>query len=149
MLDNEEKTLSSLNSCRDIIDSFISKHGGRIFHTAGDSVLAEFSSSVEAVNCAINFQDAIHERNQNIGDDSDDRKLIWRDCIHCDDVIVEKRNRRMAVSPQDYGCVCLYMYMYTTGVCVVYVYVYMYMYMYMCMYMYVYMHVYMHMYLYT
>ena len=92
MLDNEEKTLSSLNSCRDIIDSFISKHGGRIFHTAGDSVLAEFSSSVEAVNCAINFQDAIHERNQNIGDDSDDRKLIWRVGIHCDDVIVEKDN---------------------------------------------------------
>ena len=35
MLDNEETTLSSLNACREIIDAFIFKHGGRIFHTAG------------------------------------------------------------------------------------------------------------------
>jgi len=92
MLDNEEQTLFSLNACRDIIDAFISKHGGNIFHTAGDSVLAEFPSAVEAVNCAINFQETIYERNLNISDESDDRKLVWRVGIHCDDVIVEKNN---------------------------------------------------------
>ena len=66
MLENEEGTLESLNACREIIDAFIAKHGGRIFHTAGDSVLAEFASPVESVNCAINFQDAISERNKSI-----------------------------------------------------------------------------------
>ena len=75
MLNNEETTLSSLNACREIIDAFIFKRGGRIFHTAGDSVLAEFPSTVEAVNCAINFQDAIFERNLSIIDDNEGKKL--------------------------------------------------------------------------
>ena len=39
MTENEEGTLSSLNSCRSIIDEYIEQHGGRIFHTAGDSVV--------------------------------------------------------------------------------------------------------------
>ncbi len=42
MLDDEDQTLESLKSCRSIIDGYIEDHGGRIFHTAGDSVLAEF-----------------------------------------------------------------------------------------------------------
>ena len=96
MLENEEGTLESLNACREIIDAFIAKHGGRIFHTAGDSVLAEFASPVESVNCAINFQEAISERNKSIAANEEgaenDTKLIWRVGIHCDDVIVEKEN---------------------------------------------------------
>ncbi len=92
MLADEEKTLFSLNTCREIIDAFITKHGGRIFHTAGDSVLAEFASPVESVNCAISFQDAIQERNEGISATDTDRKLVWRVGIHCDDVIVEKDN---------------------------------------------------------
>ena len=96
MLENEEQTLESLNACREIIDAFIAKHGGRIFHTAGDSVLAEFASPVESVNCAINFQEAISERNKGIEaqdhDKVEDTKLVWRVGIHCDDVIVEKEN---------------------------------------------------------
>ena len=86
MLENEEGTLESLNACREIIDAFIAKHGGRIFHTAGDSVLAEFASPVESVNCAINFQDAISERNKSIAAEAEnaenDTMLIWRVGIH-------------------------------------------------------------------
>jgi adenylate cyclase len=92
MLENEEKTLDSLNACREIIDAYIEKHGGRIFHTAGDSVLAEFDSPVESVNCAISFQEAIFERNEVIAAQSDEKKLIWRVGIHCDDVIFENDN---------------------------------------------------------
>ena len=58
----------------------------------GDSVLAEFASPVESVNCAISFQDAIQERNEGISATDTDRKLVWRVGIHCDDVIVEKDN---------------------------------------------------------
>ena len=41
----EEKTLLSLKECRDIIDPVINKFSGRIFHTAGDSVMAEFKET--------------------------------------------------------------------------------------------------------
>ena len=92
MLENEDKTLDSLNACREIIDGFIAKHGGRIFHTAGDSVLAEFDSPIEAVNCAIFFQEAIFERNVLIETQGGDKKLVWRVGVHCDDVIFENDN---------------------------------------------------------
>ena len=92
MTENEQGTLSSLNSCRSIIDEYIEKHGGRIFHTAGDSVLAEFNSPVETVNCAISFQDRIYERNETLTEKIGDRPLLWRVGIHCDEVISENDN---------------------------------------------------------
>ena len=49
---NEDATLKSLRSCRDILDNLFQEHGGRIFTTAGDSVLAEFQSAVSSVLCA-------------------------------------------------------------------------------------------------
>jgi adenylate cyclase len=91
MLDNEEMTLESLKSCRMIIDGYINDHGGRIFHTAGDSVLAEFRSPIEAVNCAIKFQDRICERNE-IVNSKVEKALTWRVGIHCDEVIFEGQN---------------------------------------------------------
>ena len=92
MAENEEGTLSSLNSCRSIIDEYIEKHGGRIFHTAGDSVLAEFNSPVETVNCAISFQDRIYERNETLTEKKGDSPLLWRVGVHCDEVILENDN---------------------------------------------------------
>ena len=92
MAENEEATLSSLNSCRAIIDDYIEQHGGRIFHTAGDSVLAEFASPIETVNCAINFQDRIYERNQTLSNNGGDKPLLWRVGVHCDEVILENEN---------------------------------------------------------
>ena len=60
MQENEERTLESLNFCREIIDPIIKKkYSGRIFHTAGDSVIAEFESPVKSVNAAIEFQKEI------------------------------------------------------------------------------------------
>ena len=92
MAENEEGTLSSLNSCRSIIDEYIEKHGGRIFHTAGDSVLAEFNSPIETVNCAISFQDRIYERNETLTEENGDSPLLWRVGVHCDEVILENDN---------------------------------------------------------
>jgi class 3 adenylate cyclase len=51
--DDEEETLRRMASCRSTIDDFIAIAGGRVFNTAGDALLAEFSSAVEAVRCAI------------------------------------------------------------------------------------------------
>ena len=55
----EELTLSNLKSCRDIIEATIEETGGRVFHTAGDSVIAEFASPVECVGAAVEFQKLI------------------------------------------------------------------------------------------
>ena len=86
MESQEELTLSNLTSCREIIDPVIEEHGGRIFHTAGDSVIAEFGSPVECVNAAMEFQDLLAARNEAI---SDGLKLQWRVGIHVDDVIID------------------------------------------------------------
>ena len=85
----EEKTLSSLKACRDIIDPLILKYSGRIFHTAGDSVIAEFDSPVESVKAAIEFQNLIKLRNE---DEETNPKLSWRVGVHLDDIIIEGDN---------------------------------------------------------
>src|SRR6478672_4882545 len=61
--EDEEETLRRLVSYRHVIDEFIAKAGGRIFNTAGDAVLAEFASAVEAVRCAIDIQESLRTRN--------------------------------------------------------------------------------------
>ena len=89
MEENEELTLSNLNECRKIIDEIIAKYDGKIFSTAGDSVVAEFASPVSCVNAAIHFQKAIDERNKVTEESS---IMTWRVGVHMDDVIVEKDN---------------------------------------------------------
>ncbi|MCK1389683.1 adenylate/guanylate cyclase domain-containing protein [Bradyrhizobium sp. 1] len=61
--EDEEETLRRLASYREVIDDFIAKAGGRIFNTAGDAVLAEFPSAVDAVRCAIDIQESLRTRN--------------------------------------------------------------------------------------
>ncbi len=61
--EDEEETLRRLASYRLVIDDFIAKANGRIFNTAGDAVLAEFPSAVEAVRCAIDIQESLRTRN--------------------------------------------------------------------------------------
>ena len=61
--EDEEETLRRLASYRPVTDDFIAKCGGRIFNTAGDAVLAEFPSAVEAVRCAIDIQESLRTRN--------------------------------------------------------------------------------------
>ena len=83
---NEDETLRSFRSCRDILDNLFKEHGGRIFNTAGDSVLAEFQSAVSAVICAKEFQKLIRERNANVAEDA---VMHFRIGLNIGDVIVE------------------------------------------------------------
>jgi class 3 adenylate cyclase len=53
---DEVGTMQSLLTHREIIDCLIAEYGGRIANTAGDSVLAEFPSAVDAVHCAVEVQ---------------------------------------------------------------------------------------------
>ncbi len=61
--EDEEETLRRLAAYRSVTDDFIANAGGRIFNTAGDAVLAEFPSAVEAVRCAIDIQESLRTRN--------------------------------------------------------------------------------------
>src|SRR5215204_896282 len=72
---DEVGTLRALTAHREIMDRFIAEHGGRIANTAGDSVLAEFFSAVDAVQCAIQVQDALASANQ---DNPEELRLQFR-----------------------------------------------------------------------
>ncbi len=54
---DEQATLAALATCRKSIDARITGHFGRIFGSAGDSVIAEFASPVEAARCAVAIQE--------------------------------------------------------------------------------------------
>ena len=60
---DEVGTLKALTARREILDGLIGDHRGRIANTAGDSVLAEFGSAVDAVRCAMEAQDALAKAN--------------------------------------------------------------------------------------
>ena len=82
--DDEEETLRRMSSCRTTIDDFIAIAGGRIFNTAGDALLAEFPSAVEAVRCAIDIQESLRTRNLGY---PDSRQMSYRIGIGIGDVV--------------------------------------------------------------
>jgi adenylate cyclase len=86
---NENSTLRSLRACRDIMDQLFKKFDARIFNTAGDSVLAEFQSAVNAVVCATEFQKMINKRNLSV---SEDLQMQYRIGLNVGDVIVDGTN---------------------------------------------------------
>ena len=82
--DDEEETLRRMASCRTTIDDIIAVAGGRIFNTAGDAILAEFASAVEAVRCAIDIQESLRTRNLAY---PDSRQMSYRIGIGIGDVV--------------------------------------------------------------
>src|SRR6185369_6373104 len=82
---NEVETLQALTQRRAILDGLIASHRGRIANTAGDSVLAEFGSAVDAVQCAVEAQAALAEANAGL---SPDKRINFRIGIHVGDVMV-------------------------------------------------------------
>src|SRR5579859_8143421 len=82
---DEVGTLKGLTERRAILDKSIADHRGRIANTAGDSVLAEFGSAVDAVQCAVETQTALAETNASL---PTDRRINFRIGIHVGDVMV-------------------------------------------------------------
>lgn len=89
MAADEEGALGRLKAHRGVIDDLITRHNGRIFSTAGDAVLAEFVSAVEAVRCAIAIQEELAARNVQL---PTERRMSLRIGINVGDVIVEGEN---------------------------------------------------------
>ena len=73
--EDEEETLRRLASYRAVFEDFITRCSGRVFNTAGDAILAEFPSAVEAVACAITIQQGLASRNEAV---AVDKRLTFR-----------------------------------------------------------------------
>ena len=83
---DEEATLARLIAMRDLIQDLIGQHKGLVFGGAGDSIIAEFPSTVEAVRCAVEVQQALSTRNADL---VEDRRMLFRIGINVGDVMVE------------------------------------------------------------
>ena len=86
MHDDEERTLATLTAHRAIIDELIANGRGEIAGTAGDSVLAEFASVVDAVRTAVAIQQALAKANEPLPEDS---RMLFRIGINVGDVMVK------------------------------------------------------------
>src|SRR6201988_2390307 len=82
---DEVGTLKGLTARRAILDRIIGEHRGRIANTAGDSVLAEFGSAVDAVKCAVDAQAALADANSSIAPDHRINFLIG---VHIGEVMI-------------------------------------------------------------
>jgi len=87
MGEDEEGTARTLKVYLEIISGFIKQHRGRIVSTGGDSVLAEFSSVVDAVRCAVGIQEEIKDRNKEL---PEERRMEFRIGVNLGDVIEDE-----------------------------------------------------------
>ena len=84
---DEDRILARLRALRsDLIDPTISVHRGRVVKRTGDGAIVEFRSVVDAVNCAIEVQRAMVERNAEV---ARDKRIEFRIGIHLGDVVEE------------------------------------------------------------
>jgi adenylate cyclase len=84
---DEDRILARLRTLRsDLIDPTVGVHHGRVVKRTGDGVVIEFRSVVDAVNCAIEVQRAMVERNADVGPD---KRIEFRVGIHLGDVVEE------------------------------------------------------------
>jgi adenylate cyclase len=83
---DEEATMATLSARRAVVDQLIGQHRGRIANTAGDSVLAEFMSVLDAVHCAIEIQAALQRADEG---EPEARRMRFRIGINVGDVMVK------------------------------------------------------------
>src|SRR5713101_6009110 len=86
MGEDEEATLRTLSGHRKIIDGLIDRHHGRFVNSAGDSVLVEFASVVNAVQCAVEIQTTLKAENANL---PPERRMEFRIGVNLGDVMVD------------------------------------------------------------
>lgn len=84
---DEEGTHRTLSAYLDAITSSIESHGGQVVHFAGDAVLADFTSVVNALTCAVEVQRDLEARNKDL---PEDRKLRFRIGLNIGEVMVDR-----------------------------------------------------------
>jgi len=86
MRDDEEATVRTLTAYRTALTHMIQQYRGRVVDSPGDNILAEFSSVVDAVNCGVEIQRELAERNAEL---PEDRRMQFRVGINMGDVLEE------------------------------------------------------------
>jgi adenylate cyclase len=89
MSQDEEQTLRIFRNYRRIFESIVVSHRGRVFNTAGDAILVEFQSAVEAVRCATEIQSALRTSNDQL---PLERQVRFRIGINLGDVLVHDQD---------------------------------------------------------
>jgi len=89
MAEDEEATLRTFHSHKEVFEQLVALHRGRVFNTAGDAILAEFPSAVEAVRCATEIQAALRTRNDQL---PPPRQVAFRIGVNLGDVMVQGRD---------------------------------------------------------
>jgi len=84
MGEDEEGTIRTLNAYKAVLTGFIQKHQGRVVGTAGDSILAEFASVVDAVRCAAGIQQELKNRNKEL---AEEKRMEFRIGVNLGDVV--------------------------------------------------------------
>ncbi|MGD9224914.1 MAG: adenylate/guanylate cyclase domain-containing protein, partial [Desulfobacterales bacterium] len=87
MDDDEEATIRTLTTYRDVMATLIQQYRGRVVDAPGDNLLAEFASAVDAVNCAVEIQRELAERN---AESSYERRMQFRIGVNVGDVVEEE-----------------------------------------------------------
>jgi adenylate cyclase len=82
--DDEIHTIETLKKYRQIMSNFVQQHSGRVVDNPGDNLLAEFSSSVDAVHCAVEIQKKLQKENARY---VEDMKLQFRIGVNIGDVV--------------------------------------------------------------
>ena len=86
---NEEASTATLRMYRAVVEESIATHRGHVFSSAGDGVVAEFPSPVEAIRCGVEIQNEIAERNVSAPEDG---RMQFRIGVNLGDVIAEDNN---------------------------------------------------------
>jgi len=84
MADDESHTIQTLKAYRQIMDNLIQNHSGRVVDNPGDNLLAEFSSAVDAVECAVEIQKKLKKENAKF---VEDKRLQFRIGVNIGDVV--------------------------------------------------------------
>jgi len=86
MGEDEDATIRTLTSYRELMSTLIQKHRGRVVDSPGDNLLAEFLSVVDAVRCAVEVQEEFRVRNAEL---PENRRMEFRIGINLGDVVEE------------------------------------------------------------
>ncbi|UCE53287.1 MAG: adenylate/guanylate cyclase domain-containing protein, partial [Desulfobacterales bacterium] len=87
MEDNEDATIQTLNTYRNSMTNLVQQHRGRVVDMTGDNLMAEFSSVVDAVKCAVETQKELSERNAEL---PENRRMLFRIGVNLGDIVEEE-----------------------------------------------------------
>jgi adenylate cyclase len=86
MSEDDGATVRTLTGYREVMSTLVKQHQGRVVDSPGDNLLAEFESVLQGVNCAVEIQRELAERNAEL---PEDRRMEYRIGVNLGDVIKE------------------------------------------------------------